>query len=248
MKIALITDLHVGEPFDHPMKIDLRKNFTDCLLALRKYDYEMLIIGGDLCLKAADKSIYQWLKSHLDKLDKPYHIIAGNHDNHQLLHEVFPQLRLSEEEEIYYTLDNHGETLIMLDTARAKMSTQQKEWLQAKISTSHNDRIFIFMHHPPTMMNVPFMDSKHSLEDGDACMKILQDCGKRVHIYCGHYHVHKSAQIGNISIDITPSLYAQIDQYELDFAVDHKQIGFRVIDIDGTHIYSTVHYLPGNLQ
>jgi Icc protein len=101
------------------------------------------------------------------------------------------------------------------------------------------------MHHPPAFMAVPFMDDTHALEDREEILQLLIDQGTPIHVFCGHYHVHKSSFIQNVAIHVTPSLYVQIDQYQSDFTIDHKSIAFRMINIE-EGLKTTVHYLPGN--
>jgi hypothetical protein len=102
------------------------------------------------------------------------------------------------------------------------------------------------MHHPPALMQVPYMDRNHALNDRDEIMNILQQVQKPIDVFCGHYHVEKLVCFGSIRIHITPSCYFQIDQKQQDFAVDHHCIAYRIIQLDDPSFMAThVHYLDG---
>jgi Icc protein len=103
------------------------------------------------------------------------------------------------------------------------------------------------MHHPPALMGVPHMDHRHALKDRDEVMEILNSTKTHKDIFCGHYHVQKSVFMDHISIHVTPSLFFQIDQLKDEFAVDHLNIAYNVIEISNDLMTTSVHYLPGNL-
>lgn len=246
MLIVFITDLHTGLEGESSFNIDLRQNFLDILFAINQHPYDYLVIGGDLCLHDGNIDIYQWQKAHLDALGKPYFIIAGNHDDPVLLGQTFPGLPEPTESEIYYDLTINNQVFLFLDTSHGVMSEFQKSWLKTQLHQHQSSQIIIFMHHPPTLMGVPHMDQKHALRERDVVMQIFNETPNQKHIFCGHYHVHKSGFIGQVSIHVTPSLFFQINQYQNEFAVDHNNIAYCLIEIDHDGIFSTVHYLPGN--
>ncbi len=246
MLIVFITDLHTGLEGESSFNIDLRQNFLDILFAINQYPYDYLVIGGDLCLHDGNRDIYQWQKAHLDALGKPYFIIAGNHDDPVLLGQTFPGLPEPTESEIYYDLTIDSQVFLFLDTSRGAISEFQKSWLKTQLHQHQSSQVIIFMHHPPTLMGVPHMDQKHALRNHVEVMQIFNETPNQKHIFCGHYHVHKSGFIGQVSVHVTPSLFFQINQYQNEFEVDHNNIAYRLIAIDHDGIFSTVHYLPGN--
>jgi Icc protein len=247
MIFIFITDLHTGQEGELAHNIDLRQNFLDTLAAITKRPYDYLIIGGDLCLFEGNAQIYQWQKEQLDRLAKPYFIIPGNHDDTILLSELFNHLPLVGEAEIYYEVLIDHKTYLFLDTARGMTSDLQKSWLKERLANCEEERITIFMHHPPALMGVSHMDQRHALKDRDEIIAILNLTNIHKDIFCGHYHVQKSVFMDRISIHITPSLFFQIDQLKEEFAVDHLNIAYNVIEIKEDLMTTSMHYLPGNL-
>lgn len=246
MLIVFITDLHTGNEGETALGIDLRLNFLDILDAVEQHPYDFLVIGGDLCIREGDREIYQWQKTHLDALDKPYYIIAGNHDDQEILNQVFPNLPGAKGQEIYYDLTIENQPLLFLDTARGFTSGTQKSWLRNRLLKYQNRQVIVFMHHPPKLMGVPHMDQKHALQDRDAILGIFRETTNQKHIFCGHYHVQKSTFVQQVAIHVTPSLFFQIDQFREDFAVDHRSIAYRIIQISDEEISTSLHFLAGN--
>ncbi|MCB0665769.1 MAG: metallophosphoesterase [Saprospiraceae bacterium] len=246
MLVLFITDLHTSLKDEYPHDIDLRQNFLDVLRVTKRYNYDFLVLGGDLCFKDGDSQIYRWQKSHLDRTNKPYFIIPGNHDDQGLLNEIFPEFILTGDDEIYYKQSLGGKTMLFLDTARGRTSVKQQDWLREELDQLRNQRVTLFMHHPPMLMQVPHMDKNYALQDRNELMAILKETANPKDVFCGHYHVCKSGMEDQISVHITPSLFFQIDQYEKEFAVDHLNIGYRLIRIENHNVLSGVHYLTGN--
>lgn len=245
MQIALITDLHTGQEEDYPFDINLRENFRNILEEVAKCKPDHLIVAGDLCLRAAEPDTYLWQKDLLQALHIPYHIIAGNHDDSVILQQVFNHLPLPKDGELYYKVYIGAQPFLFLDTSKKETSHTQKAWLENELK--HGSPVpIVVMHHPPALMQVPYMDRNHALNDRDEIMNILQQVQKPIDVFCGHYHVEKLVCFGSIRIHITPSCYFQIDQKQQDFAVDHHCIAYRIIQLDDPSFMAThVHYLDG---
>ncbi len=245
MYIALLSDPHTGSASEFPYGIDLRRNFISVLKKITLREPDILLLGGDLCFKDPQTDTYRWQKEKLDETGIPYYIVAGNHDDSIELQAVFNHLPETIDGELYYEHHIEGHRLLFLDSSRGYLSSGQKEWLDKKIRENH--RQVVIMHHPPTLMNVPYMDQNHALKDREEVMSILGLSPNPIDIYCGHYHVEKTVYTGNLRIHITPSCYFQIDQYHQDFAVDHHQIAYRMIYLSDKNDWSEnqVHYLPG---
>ncbi len=89
------------------------------------------------------------------------------------------------------------------------------------------------------------MDEKYALQDIKTVQEIFFTYPKDISIFTGHYHVDKTIRINNLFIQITPSLFFQIDQGSTDFKVDHHFIALREIVIENNHFSSTLKYFKG---
>ena len=244
MKIAQITDIHIG-PNDQPIReVDVRKNFIQTLELANTYGYDYLVISGDLCFQDAQPHIYAWVQRQLEKYtDKPVFVIPGNHDNAEMLVDHMNVNKPLQHEELFYAHDLSGHTVYFLDSGKGYLSSDQKHWLRDSLQQNQEESVLVFMHHPPAIGLVPHMDGKYALTDRDEVINIFSNSGKRIHLFCGHYHVDKSIHIGNISIHITPSTFMQIDQRIEPFRIDHTRPGFRLIDWNEMGIFEQVVYL-----
>lgn len=245
MKIVQITDLHIDQKGEYPFEIDVRKNFTRILKAVRDIEPDHLVISGDLCYKTGEKTIYKWIKTRLDLQDIPYSVIAGNHDESVLMSEVFQLNHLLNDEELYFAKRIGKTTCLFLDSARGFHSEGQLKWLKRQLK-NNKEELLIFMHHPPCKSGVPFMDQKHALQDMDTIQEILFQHPYNIQIFCGHYHIEKTLRLQNLVVQITPSCFFQIDQSAPEFKVDHHRIALRLIEKNNAWLQTTVQYFDGH--
>lgn len=242
MRIAQITDLHIGEEGELPFDVDVRRNFCKVLEAVKHLQVDQMVISGDLCLREGDAEIYKWIKAQLAPLSIPYHIISGNHDNPELLAQLFELTTDLHDDALYFTRSFDQHTIIFLDTTTGHMPLVQREWLRQQLADLDREAI-IFMHHPPLAGGVPHMDNHYPLQNREEVQAVLFDHPYPITIFCGHYHVEKTMQLENLTVYITPATYFQIDQFSEAFAVDHKRPGFRIIDLENGLLRHTVRYL-----
>lgn len=244
MKIAQITDIHIGPDLSPVKEIDVRKNFLELLLLANNYGYDALLLTGDLCFQNPIPSTYDWIREVIEaRVETPYYVIPGNHDDSVLLANSFNVSDKLHEKELYYTCNVGEKTLICMDSGIGKVSQAQKDWLKETMKSSNKEPLLVFMHHPPIHGLVPHMDSGYALQDREEIMDILQASDKLVHVFCGHYHVDKIIQQGKVTVHITPSGFIQIDQRHEAFNIDHLQPGFRMIELRDNRLYSQVHYV-----
>ena len=99
------------------------------------------------------------------------------------------------------------------------------------------------MHHPPLPADVTFMDRKYPFHQSHEFLELVRDLPCHVTVVCGHYHVEKVVQRGNLMVLLSPSTYYQMQQDSPKFAIEHYRIGIREINLTSHGITSTVHYM-----
>lgn len=244
-KIIQITDLHLDVAGEKPFDIDVRANFMKLLDAALKLKPDHLVLTGDLCYRDADETIYQWLYEQMQQQPIPYDIIAGNHDESVMMANVFDRSAFLVDKELFFAKKIGKQSCVFLDSAVGSHSTEQLKWLERQLRQASGPLI-IFMHHPPVLADVPFMDIKYPLQDIEAVQQILTSYEDNITVFCGHYHVEKTIRFKNVLVQITPSCFFQIDQQSEEFKVDHHQVAFRLIEVSGEMIKSTVRYFAGS--
>ena len=242
MRIIQITDLHIGTPEERPFDIDIRANFIRILKAVKAVPHDLLVISGDLCLNEGDRAIYQWIKFQLDDFQLNYHVIPGNHDDKEMMIDVFGLRQQLPQGAFFLTSTEDQAPIALLDSGDGQVDANTLQLLRDFLHI-HPSPICLFMHHPPMKMGVPYMDSRHALRDTEPLLAVLREHPYPISIFTGHYHVEKSLRWQNLDIHITPSCYFQIDWRQEHFAVDHHHIAYRYLEWDGKLLQHAVVYL-----
>ncbi len=244
LKIVQFTDLHLPKlGVETQGNIDVWKNFRLMVDDIKKqvFDFDLLVVSGDLCYDEGEKSVYHQIKADLEGI--PFTVIPGNHDNKHLMREVFdvPENPFGGDE-LCFKLDVKGHPIYFVDSGDYTVSQAQLDWLSSELQERNEDTV-IFVHHPPMLCGVPFMDNKHPLKNHGELMAVLNQLGAKAHVFCGHYHVDKSLVSDNVKLFVSPSPYFQIDYTKEEFGVDNHLVGYRRIVFDGKTMTTAVRYL-----
>lgn len=240
IKIAHITDLHITEDRGLANGVDVVKNFRKILVSVVENDIDSIVITGDLCFDVASKATMEWVKEELEGLSIPYRIIAGNHDDSEIMAEVFDMEDFLTGNELFFDEELEGSSIVYLDTSKGFMSEDQLSWLSI-MNSILDENFLLFMHHPPVDASV-FMDNNYALKGKEEVAKILTFCNNLKGVFCGHYHVDKVVDMQGIPVYITPSTYFQIDDKSAEFLISGYQIGWRKILWDGNILETEVVY------
>jgi len=244
VKIAQLTDLHIGREGEDTYGVDGRANFLRCLEEIKIWQPDLLVITGDLCFSQGDVEVYTWLAGHFQALPFPFRVIGGNHDDVPLMAGVLGIPQVLQEGYLYYEeyREEDALQLIYLDTASHSLSANQIRWLERVLVEREADLRLLFMHHPPLLYSRSgFMDSKHALRNGEEVLPVLKR--QSIQVFCGHYHAEKGLHQPPLSVFITPSTFLQIDLDKPDFTVDHYRPAWRKIETEGSFLKTEVRYV-----
>ena len=244
MKVTQITDLHIGEKREDTYRVDVRHNFLMILGEVKIHAPDLIIITGDLCYKYGVTEIYEWIKEKMDNLDIPYLVIPGNHDDVELMRDVFKIDYTQSEEEIFFARKLDKRTALFLDSSKASMSHEQLNWLKRQLKQGE-ENILVFTHYPPCPMDCLFMDGKYPYQDSRELMEVFYESKKNIHLFCGHFHSERTLHLKNVNVYLSPSIIVQISPSSKDFKIEHKKIGFRNIELQQERLISYVQYLNG---
>ena len=243
MRIAFITDLHIGAEGEKPLGVDVRQNFLQALGYLEYVRPDCLVVGGDICYLAGDRATYTWVSDVLNALPFPHYVIAGNHDDSVMLADAFNKTHDLTGSELYYALPLEGHPALFLDSSKGTLSGEQWRWLREYLRALRDSNLIVFMHHPPLNAGVAFMDANYAFRQSEEFLKLIKDLPCHITVICGHYHVEKIVQRGNLLLLLSPSTFYQLKQDAPEFAVDHYRIGIREINLTSQGTTSTVHYV-----
>lgn len=241
MRIIQITDLHINQDPGPVRGVDTKKNFFVTLAESMKYAPDLLVVTGDLAYQSGNNEVYTWIKEQLENCGvREYRIIGGNHDDISMMVEVFGLANHVHGDELFYDL---SPGLIFMDTVKACCSENQWRWLREKIDHIRDLRPVIFMHHPPFKAGVPHMDNKYAFQQSREFIDACKNASHSPVVFCGHYHNEISMETNGIRVFITPSTYFQINASKEEFEVDHYIPAFRIIDLNGNSLKTTVRYV-----
>ncbi|WP_235298983.1 metallophosphoesterase family protein [Portibacter marinus] len=237
-RVAIITDLHIKQN-GLAYRTDTENNFYDLVAELKGWELDHIICAGDLSAKEALREDCIMVKTELDDLGVPYDVIRGNHDNALDISEVFGYEMQGGE--VYFTKRVGDRSYIFLDTNEGTISDQQCEWLELQLQKPEEP--FIVMHYPPMDSGIAYIDAKHEFKEPEKLLDILTGVGKRLNIFCGHCHSERLIQYKNLSVFITPSCIAQVDERDTNFKMYHDYVGYRIIEDNGRSLRTFVKYL-----
>lgn len=243
-RIVVISDIHIGPPASLPKGVDIRRRFERSLEILAQLNAQALVLNGDLALEEPNEAVYRYIKERTDALGLPTFVIPGNHDDSTLLAKVFGLEHHLHNGELYYEAEVlPGKPALFLDSALGLLSEAQVQWVQERMRSLRSPRM-VFLHHSPIETGVGFMDRNYALRNSQRFVKILEYAGGAL-LFCGHYHVDRVISHASLTVLLTPSLLYQIDPDAVEFAMDDRPPGIRVVDILPHGLRTDVRLLSG---
>jgi len=218
MLIAHISDPHISEPGTltygyAPMADHLAK----CIAHLNQQQLQpdLVLISGDVTndfnLEQAEHAA-----QILAGLNSPYYLVPGNHDDRDILWQVFGGKACPAHRDgfIDYVIEGYNLRIIALDTLqRGKsagcFSSAQADWLRACLATGGTKPSIIFMHHPPIKLGVPETDEDLFI-GSNLLGDIVQDYPNIQRILCGHVHLTTHSAWRGTIVSTAPSQGMQL--------------------------------------
>ena len=193
MKFIHVTDPHLVAPGELVLSLEPLPRNEACLQSIndRESDAELVVITGDL-VDRGQLSAYQALRTVLDTLVLPYQLLIGNHDDRNNFLSVFGGAWRDESGFIQGAVETKQGLFVFLDTvlqgkSEGEYCAKRCRWLQQVLSESASQPVYLFMHHPPFDVHIPFLDNI-GLESKDAFVDCIDAHDNIRHIFFGHVH------------------------------------------------------------
>ena len=219
MLIAQITDFHVrahGE--ESGFGIDNNANLRAAVEHLNHLvpAPDVVIGTGDLTNRGRPEQ-YAALRELIAPLKAPIYLIPGNHD-------VAPHLCAALKDHDYlaggdgsssYVVDGYPLRLVGLDSTlpdvhNGAITSERLTWLESRLEEAPEQPTLLFMHHPPFMTGIWWMDGI-GVAEGVAELRDLLDRHPQVQrIVCGHVHRAIQANLGRTTVSVCPSTSYQV--------------------------------------
>ena len=214
MLIAQISDLHITvkgkKAYGIVATID---NLKRCVTHINRLQPspDVVLVTGDICYSGLAEEA-KLAASILDKLNAPYYVISGNHDNRKDIQREFRSKVCPVEDKrfIHYVINDFPIRLIGMDSTHAgqsggKICKKRASWLDKQLAKEPQRATIIFMHHPPLKLGMLETD-----EDGfigaDLLASVVKKYSNIKRILCGHIHRTAVAQWNGTLVSTTASM------------------------------------------
>lgn len=211
MLIAQMTDIHIGfAPDEKPEELN-RTRFRATLDRIIEGPNrpDMLVLSGDI---TDHGDLASFTKTAALLADCPFPIwpMVGNHDTREALVEAFPQVRL-DAGFLHYAIEAEGLRVLLLDTLEygrhgGAFCEARAAWLAAQLDAAPETPTLIFMHHPPVISGIGWMDPGPDEAWITRFGAVLEGRGQILAIHCGHLHRPLATTFRGIPLCVTPSV------------------------------------------
>ena len=211
MIIAQLTDIHIGfEPDAKPEELN-RTRFRATLDRLVKQPNrpDLLVCSGDITDRG-DAESFAKTAALLKDLPFPVKMMVGNHDSREGLLTAFPDTA-TEGGFVHTAFEMDGLLVVLLDTLElgrhgGAFCEARRDWLRATLEANRTTPTLVFMHHPPVVSGIGWMDPAPG-EEWIGNLEAAFDGMDQVQaIHCGHLHRPLATSFCGIPLNVTPAV------------------------------------------
>ena len=151
---------------------------------------DAVLITGDLT-NDGDAQAYAAFAAIVDRLRAPFFVLAGNHDDCELVRARFAGC-LPGSGPLCYAIDRFALRLIALDTLVSgepwgRLGPEQLAWLDATLGEAPDRPTLVALHHPPFRTGIGHLD-RSMLRDADGLAAVIGRHPQVERVVCGHVH------------------------------------------------------------
>jgi Icc protein len=216
MKLLQITDTHIPASGDLIYGVDARARLDACIDDINRHhgDADICFITGDLVNRGSEAE-YTNLKGAIDRLEVPWRLLVGNHDDRALLRKFFPQTPMDEDGHVQSVIDSDEGRFLLLDTLDPGKSSgflceRRLDWIERRLAERAHDPLYVFLHHPPLAVGIEYMD-EIGLRNADDLWERIAPHASRIRLMAfGHLHRPVSGLWRGIPFAGCPSIVHQV--------------------------------------
>lgn len=239
--LLLLADIHIPPDDKKMYGIDIKKSFLTVMEKLKEEKADYIIINGDLSCLDGETLCYSWIKEQLDVLKTSCLISPGNHDILENMKKVFDLDHFIKTDGLYYTVELDSYILLFLDSSSYFLPEKQLDYL-VKQDKKAAKPILLFIHHPPALCGVRYMDTNYPLKNISQVQQYLKKCTGIAHIFSGHYHREKHLEAAGIPLHLIPSTWYQMADDSTEFSIDSYKKGYmKIIIRNGKINFETIY-------
>jgi Icc protein len=188
-----------------------------------------VLLTGDLVQDDPDG--YRWVRQVFGPWRVPVLCLAGNHD--------LPEHMRSALRGGPFQVGGHAEfgrwLVVMLSSwvandAAGRIGAEQLEQLRELLRNHRNHHALVCLHHQPIPMRSQWLD-RVGLYDSDEFMAVVREHSNVRGVLWGHVHQSLDSFIHGVRFMATPATCAQFAPGSVDFAIDNRPPGYRVLEL-----------------
>ena len=171
----------------------------------------MLVLSGDIT-DHGDAESFDKTAALLADCPFPILPLVGNHDSRAGLLGAFPQVVPAEGGFLHYVVEAPlGLRIICLDTLEdgrhgGAFCAARAAWLADRLAEAPDTPTLIFMHHPPVVAGIDWMDPAPDEPWITRLRDVLTGQHQVQAIHCGHLHRPITTRFAGIPLGVTPSV------------------------------------------
>lgn len=219
MLIAQISDTHIAGPDQKTYGIaPMAENLVRCVEHINS-----LSVQPDLVLHTGDvtndfrRDEAQRAAEILADLNCPYYLVPGNHDDRDVLWDVFGGTACKARADgfLNYVIEDGAVRIIALDSLDVGQSggaicSIRAAWLRDALAAGGSQPTVVFLHHPPMQCGVPESDLD-GFKGADVLAEIVAAYPNIERVLCGHIHLLTHARWGGTVVTTAPSMGMQLN-------------------------------------
>ena len=233
ISILQITDLHILPDLDQTFLGINTEHYFHAVLDLaftEDHPFDLILVTGDLAQDPCAAS-YQRILQRLEATNTPCICLPGNHDDYELMQQIFNTRRVSCRKQIL--LKNWQ--LICLNSQipgdpGGHLSKQELQFLEDCLTSYPNHHALIAVHHHCLETKSPWMDIM-IIENSEEFLAIINRYPQTLAIITGHIHQAMDITIGSVRVLGTPSTCFQFTPKSNAFSLDTTAPGYRSIKL-----------------
>jgi 3',5'-cyclic-AMP phosphodiesterase len=223
--LAQVTDMHIkaGGKLSYQV-VDTEASLARCVKQIQELPQvpDAVLLTGDLTDFGKPEE-YDNLARLIAPLEMPVYLMAGNHDDPDVMRARFPRhayLRQGEGK-LDYVIDEFPVRIVALDSTIPRKSPgvltdAQLSWLDQTLASAPSKPTIVALHHPPFWTGIGHMDLQ-PLTNPDALAQVIRKHAQVERVIAGHLHRSIVARFAGTVASTSPSPSHQV---ALDLADD----------------------------
>jgi len=215
--LVQLTDTHIEAPGTLLYgKLDTSRHLRQSVDEINSMQPQpdLIMVTGDLVEHPTEAS-YAHFASLIKPLKAPVYVLPGNHDDPQLMLEMFGGTPLfpAVHATLQYAIEDYSVRILALNShfqgsELPEFGAHRLEWLQHTLAESNRPTL-IAIHHPPMTTGIGFIDMVGTHWYA-GIKKLLQRHRQVALLICGHGHSDLTGRIGAVPIYMSGSTAHQL--------------------------------------